>query len=181
MKRHFTLAIKHYLLNRIIDETVAERLTPYNYSQRLSNETLEVIGIDVPDKPVTHWEQEISQVFYTRLKISVGLAVQLKMIKAKQIPVSIDKSDFWTSIYVTTKFGLFFRRIPSFFQTIILFIVTSALRLADTANRFKWLAGVISFATLSLKVWHSGLIDKIWIGISAFIGLAVALLLSLWR
>lgn len=181
MKRHFTLAIKHYLLNRIIDETVAGCLTPHNYSHRLRDEKLEVMGIDVPDEPVTHWEQEISQAFYSRLKNSVNLAVQLKMIKAKQIQMRIEESHFWTSIYVTTKFGLFFRRIPSVFQNMILLVATSVLRLSNTINRFKWLAGVISFVTLSLKVWHSGLIDKIWIGISAFIGLAVTLLLSLWR
>lgn len=48
-------------------------------------------------------------------------------------------------------------------------------------TKFKWLTGVISFVVLAAKVWHSGAIDKAWIGISAASGIAVVWLLSLWR
>ena len=57
-------------------------------------------------------------------------------------------------MYVTTRFGRLFRRMPSFCQTVLLFITVSAQNLIGTLNRFKWLTGVVSFATLSIKVWH---------------------------
>lgn len=180
MKRKFTLAIKHYLLNRIIDEAVAKRLTPYTFYDRLRDDQLEVMGIEVLREPVTLPEQEVAAVFTRRREIAVDLAIKFKMIKATQIPMKIEKTEFLSSIYVPTKFGLFFRRIPFFVQRIILFIFTSTLRLIETTNKFKWLAGIISFVTLSFKVWYSGLIDNIWIGISASVGLGVAFLLSLW-
>jgi hypothetical protein len=181
MKRRFTIEIKRYLINRVIDETAAERLTPHNVHQRLGIEKLEVMGIDVPDKPETHREQEIAQVFSFRLKASSDLAVTLKMIKAQQRKFSLAGSHAWTSIYVTTRFGRLFRRMPSCCQTIFLFVAVSVRRLAGTVNRFKWLTGVVSFVTLSVKVSQSGVIDKVWIGISALVGLAVVSLLSLWR
>jgi hypothetical protein len=181
MKIKFSLAIKRYLVNRVINETDAERLSPHNFYQRLSGEKLEVMGTDVPNEPVTHRDQVIAQTFRFRLKESVDLAITLKMIKSQQREISIAGTHSWTSVYVTTRFGRLFRRMPSFFQTLLLFIAVSALSLAGTVNRFKWLTGVISFATLSIKVWHSGVIDKAWIGISALAGLAVPFLLSLWR
>ncbi|WP_047709379.1 hypothetical protein [Plesiomonas sp. ZOR0011] len=180
MKRKFTLTIKHYLLNRIIEETIAKRLTPYNFYERLRDDQLEVMGIEVLKEPVTLAEQDVAAAFTRRREIAVKLAVKFKIIKAVQIAQKIGQTEYLTSIYVPTKFGLFFRRIPFFAQRMILFIFTSTLRLIETANKFKWLAGIISFITLSFKVWHSGLIDSIWIGISLSVGLGVTFLLSLW-
>lgn len=181
MKNKFTLAIKRYLVNRVIDETVAERLSPHNASQKLSSEKFEVMGIDFPNEPVTHWEQDIAAVFSFRLKASVELAVRLKMIRPQQIKIEIAGRFTRTSVFVTTRFGRLFRRMPSFCQIALLFIAVSSQRLVGIVNRFKWLTGVISFATLSIKVWHSGVIDKAWIGISALVGLVVVFFLSLWH
>ncbi len=103
------------------------------------------------------------------------------MIKAKQVVHRIAGSDHRTSLYVTTWIGRLFRRLPSLCQTALLFIVVYGQRLVDTVNRVKWLTGLTSFVTLSIKVWHSGVVDKAWIGISALVGLAVSFALSLLR
>lgn len=181
MKNKFTLAIKRYLVSRIIDETAAQRLSRHNFAQRLSGEALEVMGIDVPDERVTHRDKAIAGTFQFRLEAAVTLAVKLRMVRSEKIAISTAGNNCWTSMYVTTRFGRLFRRMPSFWQTVLLFIAVSAPNLVGTVNRFKWLTGVVSFATLSIKVWHSGVIDKAWIGISAFAGLAASLLLALWR
>jgi len=181
MKKNFTFAIKRYLVNRIIDETSAKRLSRHNFSQRLSGEALEVMGIHVPVERITHLDKAIAGTFQFRLETSVTLAVKLRMIRSEQIAISIAGNNSWTSEYVTTRFGLLFRRMPSFCQTMLLFIAVSAQNIVGTVNRIKWLTGVVSFATLSIKVLHSGAVDKVWIAISAFAGLAASLLLALWR
>lgn len=47
MKEQFTLRIKHYLLNRLIDEAAEQRLTKYTFWERLKGDCVEVMGIEV--------------------------------------------------------------------------------------------------------------------------------------
>lgn len=181
MNKNFTIELKRYLVNRVIEETDAEQLTRHNFVQKLWNEKLNVMGVDIPDKRVTIREKHLAQVFSYRLTASVNLAIKLKLIKNKQYRFSVDGEEHLTSMYVTTRIGNYFRLMPSFLQTIVLFTVLLLERVAGAAKRFRWLTGIISFVILSLKVLHSGLIDKMWIAFSALAALVIVSLLSLWR
>jgi len=181
MKNKFTLAIKRYLVNRIIDETTAGSLSRHNFPQRLSGEAPEVMGVEIPNERVTYSDKEVAEAFFFRLRASVDLAVSLKMIRSQLIPINIPGVHELTSIFVTTRFGRLFRRLPSFSQTALLFIAVYAQRFTITTNRFKWLTGIVSFVILLIKVWNSGIIDRAWIGLSAHAGFAVSFFLNFWR
>lgn len=187
MKEQFTLRIKHYLLNRLIDEAAEQRLTKYTLWERLKGDCVEVMGIEVLEKPVKHQEQRIAQAFNERRQIAFDLAHTLLLIRSVSVPTVIpgnglgSDSHIWVSVCKTTKAGRIYRRLPAFLQLWLLGLVLTGRKFASTLLRFKWLTGVISFAVLSAKVWHSGLIDKTWIGISAAAGIFSVWLLSLWK
>ena len=187
MKERFTLGIKQYLLNRIIDEAAERRLTKYNFWERLKGDCVEVMGIEVLEKPITHQEQRIAQAFNERRQIAFDLAHTLLLIRSVNVPTVIPgngpggDAHIWISVCKTTKVARVYRRLPAFLQLWLLGLVLTGRKFASALQRFKWLMGVISFAVLSVKVWHSGLIDKTWIGISAAAGIFSVWLLSLWK
>lgn len=181
MKKRFTNSIKLYIINRVIDRTYSGDISQHNFEQKLSNEKIEVLGVDIPDEPLTNRDQYFSEAFSFRLRASVELAQHLKLIKNHQYPLCIGEREFLTSRLVTTRVGRVFRRMPSFLQITILSLTSLGQRIVGASNRFKWLSGLISFTILSVKVWQSGLIDKLWIGLSAILGLAIAALISSLR
>ncbi|MDG9922420.1 MULTISPECIES: hypothetical protein [unclassified Pseudomonas] len=187
IERKFSLKIKLYLINRIIEETAAERLNKYNYTSRLRPDSKAIIGAELIEEPRTHYEQEISAAFSARCRIAFELTQTLKLIQNETIrafaPSNIPGGGdaIWISRCVTTKAGRIYRRMPKFIQGLALSLTLLSQKFSNVLSRYKWLTGLISFTVLSAKVWHSGLIDKVWIGISAVTGLAVVFLLSLWR
>ena len=181
MKEKFTIEIRRYLLNRIIDETVEERLTKHNYFLRLESDKAEIMGREPLKNPVTHLEQQVVQVCTFRMKSSLELSLALKLIKDEYHPIVAHGEHMWVHLYGLTRFGRIFRRLPAFLQKFIIVLAVSSQRLSKTTTKYKWIAGFMSFATLAAKVWQSGAIDKAWIAISAFTGLLIVSLLSLWE
>ncbi|NRH29984.1 hypothetical protein [Pseudomonas sp. MS19] len=187
MKERFTLRIKQYLLNRIIDEAAEQRLTKHTFFERLKGDCVQVMGIEVLENPVTHPEQRIAQAFNERRRIAFDLARTLLLIRSVNVPTVIPSNDpggdshVWVSVCKATKVGRVYRRLPAFLQLWLLGLVLTGRKFASTLQRFKWVMGGVSFAVLSAKVWHSGLIDKTWIGISAAAGIFSVWLLSLWK
>lgn len=181
MKNKFTIEIRRYLINRIIDETIDERLTEHNYFTRLESDKAEIMGCEPLENPVTHFEKQVVQACSFRMKESLELSIALKLIKDEIHPLVVHGSHIWVHQYGITKFGRFFRRLPAFIQKFIILLTVSSQRLIKTTTKYKWLAGFMSFVTLAVKVWQSGAIDKVWIGISALSGLLIVSLLSFWR
>lgn len=187
MVRKFTARAKQFLIYRLIEEANAGRLSKHNYAQLLKNDQLEVMGVEASKEALSHLDQQIQSVFYQRQKIAFELGQTLRLIRSEVVPVVFsmegngpDKNIFVNRIVVTWLGGAY-GRLPSFAQVSLLWLATSSLRFAGTLTKFKWLTGLISFVVLAAKVWHSGAIDKAWIGISAAAGLGAVWLLSMWR
>lgn len=187
IKRKFSLGIKHYLINRIIDESAAERITKHNYLFTLRPDSKAIIGTEYLESPRTHDEKEIAAAFSARCRTAFELAQTLKLIRSETIRAFAPSNTpgggdaIWISRCITTKPGRIYRRMPQLIQKLVIGLLLFSQKFSNVLSRYKWLTGLISFAVLSAKVWHSGLIDKVWIGISAVTGLAVVFLLSLWR
>jgi hypothetical protein len=186
LKRKFAVRGKQVLINRLIDGATNGWLSDFNFRLLLNDDHLAVMGVEVVENPMTLLEQDVKGAFSQRCSIASELAMTLKLIRSVAVPVKMPMKsgpDIETrqTRWVASRFGRIYRRLPSFLQVAVLWLATSTIRLTATLTKFKWLTGVISFAVLAAKVWHSGSIDKSWIGISAVSGFAVVWLLSLWR
>ena len=181
MKKNFTIEIRRYLINRFIDIAMEQKLTKYNYAQRLQSDKFEIMGCDPLDNPVTHFEKQVVQACSFRIKTSLELAITLKVIKDELHPVVLYGDHTWMHLYGVTRFGRFYRKSPKLLQSCIIALTLQSQKLIKTTTKYKWLAGLVSFFMLAAKVWQSGAIDKAWIGISASSGLFFLWLLSFFR
>ena len=157
-----------------------------DYAQALEGEKKYIMGCDIPDdkkiiSDLPHFEQRLNAVWRFRRENSVKLAKQLKLFKSKQFAVHTGTHAIWQSTYVMTKFGRFFQRMPRPLQSSLIAIFLVQQRFAVAATRFKWVAGVVSFTTLAIKVWHSGLIGTGWIAFSAALGLFMGAVAAAWK
>lgn len=187
LKNKYGVRAKLYLLNRLIDEAIAGTLTKHTYSTRLNADHLYVMGVDAIEDPKTHHEQTVAGLFSKRKTIAFDLALSLKLIRSgtysETFPMYGASEDqyIFVSGCVATRLGRFFRCLPSFAKLSALWLILTTKKLSSTLNKFKWMTGFISFFVLSIKVWHSGLIDKTWIGISALAGFVAVWALSFLR
>lgn len=181
MKDKFTIEIRRYLINRIIDETIDKRLTKHNYFIRLESDKAEIMGCEPLENPVTHFEKQVVQACSFRMKESLELSLALKLIKDEIHPVVLHDHHEWIHLFGVTRIGRVYRRLPKPLQTCIIGLTLKSQKLVKTTTKYKWLAGLVSFFMLAAKVWQSGAIDKAWIGISAASGLLFLWLLSFWR
>lgn len=181
MKEKFTMEIRRYLINRIIDETIDNRLNKHNYFIRLESDKLEIMGCEPLEKPVTHLEKQVVQACSFRMKASLDLSLTLKLIKDEIHPVVFHGNHDWIHSFGVTRFGRLYRKLPKSLQICIIGLTLKGQKLIKTTTKYKWLAGLISFFMLAAKVWQSGAIDKAWIGISAASGLLFLWLLSFLR
>lgn len=183
----FTIWMRRNLINLCIDLIESsEGLTKYHHS-RLNIEAFHIMGCEVLfdcDSPMhmtgSFQEQKIAAAWRYRLETSMNLAIQMRLFKSSQFPVSFSDKNFYSSRYVSTRFGRLFRKAPEFSQTALIAIYMAVNRFSEAATRFKWVTGVASFGALAIKVWHSDLISNWWIVLSAVIGLAIGFLATLW-
>lgn len=181
--------MRRHLINRCIDLIESgEGLTKHHHS-RLDSEATQIMGREVLfdcDSPMapngaSFMQQNVASCWRHRRERSVELGFKMKLFAERFIPRSESGHNFHTSCYATTRFGLWFRKLPAFAQaTVIAFYLTEE-RVSKFATRFKWVTGIASFGALAIKVWHSDLISSWWIAISAGIGLAIAFLVSFWN
>lgn len=180
--------MRRHLINKSIDlVSSAKGWTKLHHSD-LDSEAAHIMECEVNidcDSPMklsgSHMDQKIAAEWRARREESIGLAIRMKLFKEASFPVSAHRKNFYQSGYELTKFGIFYKKSPKFLQTIIVGLYLWVGRISKFATRFKWVTGVVSFAALALKVWHSGLISNWWIGLSALIGLVVGLLATLLK
>lgn len=180
MTEKFTIAIRRFIINKMIDETEEQRLTKHNYSLRMKDSQPEIMGISLPEEAKSHYEQKVKQEYILRVNNSLNLAKKLKLIKDIIVPSTVGGHDIFVHLYITTRRGRFYRRLPFLVQSAVIYTSLFLNKFIITTTKYKWLFGIVSFATLSAKVWNSGVIDKAWIGISALCGLLIVGLLSIW-
>ncbi|EPB8980733.1 hypothetical protein ACEOIM_08925 [Pseudomonas aeruginosa] len=180
--------MRRHLINRCIDLIESSEGLTKNHHPRLNSEAFHIMGCEVLfdcDSPMhmtgSFQEQKIAAAWRYRRENSMSLALKMKLFKSSQFPVSLDGNNFYSSHYVATQFGKFFRKSPAFIQTVLIAIYMAVNRASDVATRFKWVTGIVSFGALAIKVWHSDLISNWWIALSAVIGLAIGFLSTLWR
>lgn len=178
--------MRRHLINRSIDLTNSENGLTKHHHDRLNGDSLFIIGIDVLfdcDSPLdmkgSFQEQKIAAAWRYRREDSIRLALKMKLFESILYPTSLYDRNFYLSEYKVTRFGAIFRRMPAFFQSTLIMAFVAAIRISDAATRFKWVTGLVSFAVLAIKVWHSGLINNWWIALSAAIGLVVGFLATL--
>lgn len=188
LNNKYKIWMRRHLINRCINLIESDEGLTKNHHSRLDSEAHHIMGCEVlidchspMDMTGSFHEQKVAAAWRYRLNDSVNLALKMKLFKSTLYPVSIGEKNFYSSRYVTTRFGKIFRSLPKFFQSSLISIYLTASRVSAVATRFKWVTGIVSFAVLAIKVWHSGLISNWWIAASALIGLAIGFLATLWR